>query len=218
MKQTPILFQTDMVRGILEKRKRQTRRTKNLKEINKDPDRYEYRGLKTIKEKLCVIFRDKTTGCEFPIKSPYGTIGDQLWVKETWRPKQHHFPTGPHFEYRATAEEDGNPTEGPWQPSIFMPREARRITLEITYIKVERLQEITPGEAVLEGIESEGIGFKAYRKIHSGPHKGGPHPWNSVPNASAKTSYEELWEAINGEGSWEHNPWVWVIDFKTTRP
>ena len=48
-----------------------------------------------------------------------------------------------------------------------MPREARRITLEITYIKVERLQEITPGEAVLEGIESEGIGFKAYRKIHS---------------------------------------------------
>lgn len=209
-----------MVRGILEKRKRQTRRTKNLKEINKDPDRYEYRGLKTIKEKLCVIFRDKTTGREFPIKSPYGTIGDQLWVKETWNTltayeekPDHSVMSVEDFVYKADDDRFYK-----WKPSIFMPKEACRITLEITYIKVERLQEITPGEAILEGIESEGIGFKAYRKIHSGPHKGGPHPWNSVPNASAKTSYEELWEAINGEGSWEHNPWVWVIDFKTTRP
>jgi len=143
-------------------------------------------------------------------------IGDVLWVRETWNTLTSYVETPDYsvisvrdFVYKADDDRFDK-----WKPSIFMPKEACRIRLLIKDIRVERLQDISEEDAIAEGIEREGDGFKAYRKIHSGRHKGEPHPWNSVSNRSARTSYEELWESINGEGSWDKNPWVWVIEFE----
>ena len=95
-----------------------------------------------------------------------------------------------------------------------MPREAARIFLRVTEIRVERLQDISEEDAIAEGIKAEKGGFKSYEIIHSGPHKGKPNPHSYVPNREAVYSYEELWESINGEGSWDANPWVWVVKFE----
>ena len=114
---------------------------------------------------------------------PSGNEGDVLWVRETWRPTMHPFPIGPRWDYRATAEEDGVPLEGPWKPSIFMPRETCRIRLMVEAVRVERLQDISVMDAIAEGVES-------------------------------RDSYKTSWESINGKGSWDKNPWVWVIKFR----
>lgn len=96
---------------------------------------------------------------------------------------------GKEYAYAAT---DGDIyPETKWRPSIHMPRAASRLTLEITDIRAERLHDITEADAIAEGCESGGN-------------------WDSAPTVQ----YSNLWETINGPGSWEANPWVWVITFK----
>lgn len=87
---------------------------------------------------------------------------------------------------------NGNPSGFKWKPSIHMPRWASRITLEVTGVRVERLNEISRGDCM-----SEGCPFPNMAKTTN------PIAW-----------FSELWESINGEGSWALNPWVWVIEFK----
>lgn len=140
---------------------------------------------------------DKTAKC------PYGKIGDTLWVRETWKPKGHNFPIGHPYEYRATAEQDLTPTDGPWKPSIFMPREASRITLFITDIRVERLLSISEEDARAEGIDEFGGLYRDY--FTTNEYKG---------SLSAKDSYFTLWDKINGKDAHKVNPWVWAITFK----
>jgi len=142
-------------------------------------------------------------------------IGDVLWVRETWNTltayeekPDHSVMSVREFVYKADDDRFDK-----WKPSIFMPKEACRIRLLVEDVRVERLQDISEEDAIAEGIERKGEFFKSYQKIHRGPHKGEEHPWNVFPNASPKTSYYELWESINGEGSWDKNPWVWVIEF-----
>lgn len=138
-----------------------------------------------------------------PWRCPYGQPGDHLWVRETWRVRG-----GREFEYqqdraqamyRATHHEDGFPLgweSYKWRPSIFMPRWASRITLEVTDVRVERLQDISRGDAMDEGCP--------FRNMAKGDD---PRKW-----------YADLWHHINGAGSWEANPWVWAINFKPVTP
>lgn len=92
-----------------------------------------------------------------------------------------------------------------WKPSIHMPRAASRITLEITGVRVERLQSISESDCIAEGIESE-PGTAHWKNYETGP---GWRYWESP-----KQSYRTLWESINGPGSWDTNPWAWCIEFK----
>ncbi|MFZ2190033.1 MAG: hypothetical protein WAV48_04595 [Candidatus Magasanikiibacteriota bacterium] len=125
---------------------------------------------------------------------PYGTIGDRLWVRETFFDNlgDDFLGINSRWIYRADGEinKQFEDTEGftGWKPSIFMPRSASRITLELTNVWVEQLWDITTTDCFKEGIPL---------------------------TVSAPTQqYSILWEEINGKNSWAVNPWVWVIEFK----
>ena len=170
------------------------------------------------------------------IGCPYGQPGDRQWVREGWadltathgrrwetrNPLTGLYDRGvvPFAWYRADGEQPDlgdfgseTPMSERWRPSISMPRWASRITLEITGVRVERLQDISEADAIAEGIESAGhlFGYKQWRDYTPG-YVGGlgePDGWGT-----ATSSYRSLWESINGSGSWEENPWVWVVEFK----
>ena len=167
MNERPIIFSAPMVRAILEGQKTQTRRI--------------LKGSTEHKE----LHKNSKGWGEI---CPYGKRGDKLWVREIWAKMQSGV-----VAYRA----DINGEEKlKWKPSIYMPRAASRITLQITDVRVERLQDISEADAIAEGCvaeegdEEDGFLFKA------------------------SDQYALLWEEINGEGSWDKNPWVWVIEFK----
>jgi hypothetical protein len=151
---------------------------------------------------------------------PYGQPGDRLWVKET---RALHIACGSPFEgtpqknalnqriwsYRA----DNHPDVVRLLPSIHMPRWASRITLEITGVRLERLQDISRCDAIAEGIRE--LTLQANE----------PGAWWSADSTARdlharnpEHAYRKLWESINGAGSWEANPWVWVVEFKQIQP
>lgn len=182
MKSRPILFSTPMVQAILEGRKTQTRRV--------------------VKPQLNdSLYLSRDGNAEYNqgtiVKCPFGQVGDVLWVRETFRPKGHSFPIGEHFEYKATAQADGNPIDEPWKPSIFMPKDAARIWLKITNVRVERLNDISAEDSQKEGITwNQG------------------EEWEAKYQNAYSYKFKMLWESINGEESWKQNPWVWVIEFE----
>lgn len=186
MKTKPILFSTPMVLAILQGRKTQTRRViKYSKKIENpkigfsiftDVGEFEVRG----------VHENGQYGSSF-FKMPYQT-GDIMWVRETWR-DNNGMPTGYRFEYKATALEDGSPIDEPWKPSIFMPKEACRIFLKVTKVRIERLQDISNSDIVSEGAADFGCVTK-------------------------KLNWQLLWEKINGKDSWNENPYVFVYDFE----
>lgn len=184
-----------MVRAILAGVKTQTRRAVKLPLIDRNGTGCEIAG--------CEINSCLKQGMEI---CPYGSAGDHLWVKEThyWdrfdkmpKSKPDDFPMD--FYYRADGEccdqipecQCGSEGKTQWRPSIFMPRWSSRITLRIVSVRVERLQEISEEDANAEGIEPYGPDDGRY-----------------------KVGYSELWDEINGRGSWKANPWVWVVTFK----
>jgi hypothetical protein len=143
------------------------------------------------------------------IRCPYGQPGDRLWVRETFRSKQQCGETID-WTYRADCPAL---TEYlfPWKPPIFMPRQASRITLEIVSVRVERLQDISEDDAKAEGAD---FGF-----WH--PEQGvfaEPTDEEDEQNSCFRDGYAFLWESINGVGSWDLNPWVWVVEFKEVKP
>jgi hypothetical protein len=197
IKERPILFSGPMVKAILEGRKTQTRR------VMKDPE-------------LPHVLNDEEVRAE----CPYGKRGDHLWVRETWRvfggreyEYQQHKPS---VEYRA--DETGF-EQKEWRPSIFMPRWASRITLEITNVRVERLQNISFDDCLAEGIPigEKWISIEAMDR-HYPPNQDGLTDEQMLDQswtAYVKAIYEELWDKINGKKHpWESNPRVWVIEFK----
>lgn len=194
MKERPILFSGPMVRAILSGRKTQTRRV--VKPIF-DVARVTYGCIGG--QGFGFIFGNKVVRC------PFGEIGDRMWGKETHAPM-----LGGGWVYAADysaerlKQKDG---KGFWKPSIFMRREASRISLEIVSVRVERLQDISEADAIAEGIERDAAEFKNYNA------KDKAFPWIGGVGA-AVISYRTLWESINGVGSWEANPWVWVVEFK----
>lgn len=194
MKERPILFSTEMVRAILEGRKTQTRRI-----VKKQP----HGAGEWVRQLASWLFPNVNPYIK--LKCPYGQPGDRLWVRETWFNDMSF--GSPEYYYRANGEFDeqferhrlGQVGPFKWRPSIFMPREACRLMLEVTDVRVERLQDISEEDAIAEGISLPNYAEQAIKDIF-------------FPEPSA--IYSELWESINGKGSWDKNPWIWVIGFK----
>lgn len=219
MKERPILFSGPMVRAILAGTKSQTRRVCKPQPISAGSlgKRRVYRDeeFKRAWESI-----PGTGECDQDRDCPYGQPGDRLWVREEFNigralpncegvadeelwigrmpkddPRKQAFMSAWQICYAA----DG--CDGKMRPSIHMPRWASRITLEITSVRVERLQAISEADAISEGVtavSSGGVTLFATTGV----------------NCSAKDAYAALWESINGPGSWDANPWVWCISFK----
>ncbi|HYN54360.1 MAG TPA: hypothetical protein VES38_06620 [Methylotenera sp.] len=206
MKERPILFSAPMVRALLNGSKTQTRRV-----IKPQPTITEGGGL-TWKNACYGINTDGTPYTRAFIKhhSPYGQIGDQLWVKETWRTwaslddvKPSLLENGIIRDYAAGGNSVGAglvcDVSKKWRSPLFMQKRFSRITLEITGIRVERLNDCSEEDAIAEGVTFEPTHARHQERM-------------------ARIAYEKLWESINGAGSWAANPWVWVVEFKVVKP
>jgi hypothetical protein len=187
MKERPILFSGEMVRAILDGRKTMTRRVAKDFPVWANTENYNAELLK---------------GC------PYGVSRDRLWVRETWAFNMFDIQLVDAFEIKYLADSHikrfpcgGRLTFDKYcdpkklyrnRPSIFMPRWASRITIEIIDIRVEKLQDISEEDAKAEGVTPP------------------------YPTASHKVEFQNLWNTINAKRgySWDTNPWVWVIEFK----
>lgn len=217
MKERPIFLNGDMVRAVLDGRKTQTRRIMKVQpsedfspmnmELETDfTSRWYTPGVvdkdgylqSSKKQVFGVASEDEGYTC------PFGAVGDRLWVRET-----HSIRVEP-SEYTPGAawyrESDiGRQWEGQlrWRPSIHMPRWASRITLEITGVRVERLNNISEADARADGVEQLRGGFWRHYQPAWTQHQ-----------LSARGSFVTLWKSIYGEESWQANPWVWVIEFK----
>jgi hypothetical protein len=127
---------------------------------------------------------------------PHGQPGDRMWVRETFMPM-------PHLNAKAFYRASDPLVGGKWKPSIFMPRHLSRITLEIVSVRVERLHDISEEDAKAEGVPPALKPPQISQMEKEG--------WEWLPYT---TEFRGVWEDINGPGSWEANPWVWVIEFK----
>lgn len=228
MKERPILFSAPMVRAILAGTKTQTRRI-----VKPQPEFCGGAGENEtdVREWGWHDFDYPPPHflCVEDSRCPYGQPGDRLWCKEThqllhfsidhetgfaddWKPWKARLPEGKPEGWTLVYDADGK-WEGDkgdrgfsWRPSIFMPRWASRITLEVTGVRVERLQDISEEDAIAEGVDGWPGQYRDYRN----PLSEGIH----VGFVKAKDSYKTLWEHINGPGSWDANPWIWVLEFR----
>lgn len=232
IKERPILFSAPMVRAILAGTKTQTRRVVKPQPAPNHPHDggtkwlFEAdRGVHVPHGSIGHLAVSEKMG----IRCPYGQPGDRLWVREAWgyfdpdcsgfeeeiedRGKGPGLHCAPEMmqeghplrdfwrrrvAYAATWEEPkfGNGPDKPsrWRPSIHMPRWASRITLEVTGVRVERLQDISEKDAWAEGCEG--------------------YDDDVTGGRSGYSEFHDLWESINGSGSWDANPWVWVVAFE----
>ncbi|HAG3179117.1 TPA: hypothetical protein G8Z49_004587 [Salmonella enterica] len=222
MKERGMIFNGEMVRAILDGRKTQTRRI-----VNPQPELTKGSGFSW---KGCLYgsgSNDRETNRNFAhIKCPFGKPGDRIWVRETYH--------GPLFDYEhmesyledsskfekpdfCIYRADGNPAPEfydaddnlhcGWRPSIHMPRWASRILLEITNVRVERLNSISEQDALREGIDRERLEESQDNYDCIADH-------NMTGRPTATGAFKYLWESIYGEENWQANPWVWVIEFK----
>lgn len=199
----PILFQTPMVQGLIENRKKLTRRTKGLEKVNENPNdwKFEAFGKNPDNEKdnrLCAYFTIKGTETWYYQICPYN-VGDVFWVRET----SHEIVDSETLKFISYGYKADNDYKGAkWTPSIFMPKEACRIFLKLKKIKVERLQDISEEDAKAEGVIAVRPGlWKNYLVSES--------YWTSPIY-----SFETLWISINGKESMNQNPFVWVYEFE----
>lgn len=210
MKERPILFSGAMARAILDGSKTQTRRV-----VKKDGGLLNYGAAQFVKDGLWYPTSPSgKAGLVPPIICPYGQPGDRLWVREQYKISE-WMPSYATIEYTANDHKktfvrqylQGRITEpvsvNNLRPSIFMPRWASRITLEITGVRVERLHDISEKDAISEGVTYTGPFPMA---VLSG--------FLPAPDDLAIKEFKILWESINGAESWYANPWVWVIEFK----
>ncbi|MFK1308571.1 hypothetical protein ACIUYH_15640 [Pseudomonas aeruginosa] len=204
-KERPILFSGPMVRAILEGRKTVTRRV-----VKPQPD---FLGSMVDPN---TPFKTLDAGLHARITCPHGQPDDRLWVREAWAADAQVDAIAPRdlsqgepiwypadFSVRQTG--CSMISKGRGRPSIHMPRWASRILLEITAVRIERLQDISEKQALAEGVELEGEGVC----------------WAGAAGTASDNpveSFRLLWELINGAGSWNANPWVWVVEFKRVTP
>ncbi|AHG22160.1 phage-like protein [Chania multitudinisentens RB-25] len=224
MKVHPILFNGDMVRAIIDGRKTQTRRvmkvqpSANFSPMNMaleldytarwyTPGVVDKNGYLQPAKKQIFGVADEDEGYSCPL----GAVGDRLWVREAWQvihseydedeityapeiPKQQDNYWHPIYEvdFKGESREERG---FPWRPSLHMPRWVSRLLLEITAVRVERLQDISEEDAKAEGAAP------STRAI-------------TPPEAIYRVGFLNLWWSIYGEESWQANPWCWVIEFK----
>jgi hypothetical protein len=231
MRERGILFSAPMVRAILEGRKTQTRRV-----VPRATGAFwDHPGwTPTVMRDGTILWRARAPEHAFamPLKCPYGAPGDRLWVRETWgavSPDEISRPLREcTIEYRADlppgctdrpgkwpAEHSADPECPKWRPSLHMPRWASRLTLEVTSVRVERLQDITEEGARAEGVEQFGSGdcdecsdFSCAACADTEADYPGVRGGNQL-------LFAELWDRINGKRApWASNPWVWVVSFE----
>ena len=224
MKAKPILMSGPMVRALIDGRKTQTRRAArsefqewfdflgdNSEEVGIRWGQFSYGDGRLSKPQWLAYSRDYPDEGVIHLDNPYGQPGDLLWVRETWALVGD--PSMREVHYRADYEQDsagweqpGRLFQGRWTPSIHMPRWASRLTLRITDVRVERLQEISEDDAKSEGIDylGDAYGYSLYGKY------AGMGPTDYIRPVE---SFGSLWESINGPGSWDENPWVWCLSF-----
>ena len=206
MKERGIIFNGAMVRAILSGKKTQTRRALkcDFQAVAERDD-----GSPWPWRENCELAEDYWYPC------PFGEPGDRLWVRETFgyvSPDEHERPHSEcNIEYRADlppgctdrpgnwpAEEcAGDPARPRWRPSIHMPRSAARIILEITDVRVERLNSISEDDCRKEGCQGGHGAIPGYQY-----------------SATPREQFRHLWQSIYGQESWDGNPWVWVVEFK----
>jgi hypothetical protein len=215
MKERPILFSAPMVRAILDGRKTMTRRVVKPQPIKQHYIAYVPGGAAyncAANEGQFEVMTRYATHVK-TLECPYGVPGDRLWVRETWATDLHldqfapstfrpcdNFRKLPAILHAADVREKLN-TWGKWRSARFMPRWASRITLEITAVRVERVQEITEVDAIAEGCN---------RKVQYVSET------DFVGSQCRKHDFANLWNDINlkrGFG-WAVNPWVWVVEFR----
>lgn len=216
VKERPILFSAPMVRAILDGRKTVTRRAVNPQPVLTEGSGFSWKGHLF----GCGSDNRETTRNFSRHCCPFGKPGDRLWVRETWYCDHSEVMRGPYLKPDdldvSEARDDGTlvyaadgltPYEADqpvWKPSIHMPRWACRILLEITDVRVERLQDITYEQAVAEGV-----------------HRGPLREWCASDEGGACHKYpvpafRDLWQSVGGD--WDANPWLWVVEFKRVTP
>lgn len=201
MRERPILFSAPMVRAILEGRKTVTRRVVKLPKGSQ----LEEISWPWMRPTVWLPSRQKSVLMD----CPYGEPGDQLWVRESWCPiyRQGDPDLGViEVDYRATPTKRMCDLDGSrrWKPSIHMPRSASRIQLEITAVRVERLHQISRESALDEGCSLPDLPSDLAGLFGECP-------------PDERTAFASLWSRINGDESWDANPWVWVVEFKVIK-
>lgn len=237
MKERPILFSAPMVRAILNGSKTQTRRVLKpqpdwLQEVSHcnyiGPFAYPigYLG----QQCGCPLFIDGRKDRHYGIRNHYGDLGDRLWVKETWTGTHYLEGNDVHLVYsadgaeRCIASPDGYVLPkaaakvGKWVTPLFMPRWASRITLEITDLRVQRLQEISEEDALAEGCSPHLVTEQDIADMQisdSAPHIKELARILGPGQFTAKHQFSNLWDKINASKfPWKSNLWVWAISFK----
>jgi hypothetical protein len=206
----PIPFKGPMVRAIIEGRKMKTRRILSGAVSSHPPYVANY------KEGSCAVYED-ADGCVWGFAGVAGArVGDRLWVREAWRSvigyddrAPRDIPEGTPVCYEADGSQPPGWEWGRYRHGMFMPRWASRITLIVESVKVERLQDISEEDAIAEGVSDTGRRDGApyqHFKVIGFPEAGMEH--EPIP------VFSNLWEAINGPGSWKANPWVAAISFR----
>lgn len=210
-KERPILFTGPMVNAILEGRKTQTRRyLKSLSGVypnflikEGEPYPYYYRRRDAVWDSFGSLEELAAKHC------PYGKRGDRLWVRETWcrglSDTHECWGYRADMRYQCGKPIPDNGVKKLWKPSIHMPRSYSRITLEVTDVRIEQVQNISEEDALQEGIEEKSL-------IPAQPcWRGTPHSeWCFHPTGA----YKDTWNSVNKEHSWDSNPFVWVIEFR----
>lgn len=198
----PILFNTEMVRAILDGRKTCTRRLPR-KQIEEKYLEYE--------EWVCAVAPPGSTWLsekEFYEEYPPYQLGDILYVRETWCGlpvnEAGHFRGHPIYYYKADGDLRPEGWRGAWRPSIHMPKEAARIWLKVTDVRVERLQDITD-----DGAKADGANWKNGKNVG----------WEEKMKRTAVERFAEIWDSTIKKSDldrygWAANPWVWVIEYE----
>lgn len=204
MKERPILFSSEMVRAILDGRKTMTRRVVKTNNHSTNLDTYFMDGEPSV---LGMQFTDGTN-----VKCPYGKVGDRLWVRETWTQRWDddksefdgylYAADGAYVVHVDGGQNADGSVRSPWKSPIHMPREASRLTLEITGVRVQRLNEISDEDAKAEGIIAHEVPV----------FEGDDYVRDDIEYVYP---FRCLWDKINGKRHpWASNPWCWVVEFK----
>lgn len=224
MTERPIIFSAPMVRALLAGTKTQTRRVVQPQpQKSADAEYWSFsiydHGYGTRDAESMTRYLNSIMHGPAPWR-PYGAVGGRLWVREGHaivpRTAYHHDLSIPHREspdghswavYREGWERC---QPGPWRSPIHLPRWASRITLELTGVRVERLHDITEADAQAEGVELLDCTYINRCQSNSCPRHGVLDPY--------RHAYRATWESIHGRGAWEHNPFVWVLEFRRGEP
>ena len=204
----PILFNTDMVRAILDRRKTVTRRVCKDGNDYTVPDMSFYDADK--RTYAVHNYADKDHVDKLSLAERICPIcpGDILYVRETWYKDSGRYMYRADYSKKEKFYRNGKEIQMKWHPSIHMPKEAARIWLEVTDVRVERLQDITEEQAVKEGFQAGS--FK---------YEGAVWGQEDTDEWTAKEEFAELWNSTIKKSDlvrygWEANPWVWVIEFE----